>query len=187
MYISGKTGQGYYVQMTTGFCVHVYSSLSTSTLAVDNLGLFLWTCRVLAHVAFSAMGKCTRYNLQSRAYSGSGGLTHRGGTWFHLTLEKFIWNNQKYYKKATKFIFLIKIFPLYKRIKKEELHKLIASIATANCYKPPWKGNTIYLYTYIPTIGMDIYVSWSWILNKQTSHPGYSLSSNPKRRVSDWP
>ena len=31
VYIPGKAGQGYYVQLTTGFCVHVFSNLSSST------------------------------------------------------------------------------------------------------------------------------------------------------------
>ena len=36
MYIPGKAGQGYYVQLTTGFCVHVYSSLSTPTVLLTS-------------------------------------------------------------------------------------------------------------------------------------------------------
>ena len=34
--IPGKSGQGYYVQLTAGFCVHVYSTLSTSNVAMQN-------------------------------------------------------------------------------------------------------------------------------------------------------
>ena len=36
VYIPGNAGQGYNAQLTTGLCVHVYSTLSTSTVRTSD-------------------------------------------------------------------------------------------------------------------------------------------------------